>query len=349
METISRMTLEEISKKVGISRTTIYKVLKNKEGVSEETRNAVQDALETYHYVQNRNARNLAMNRHYTIGYVGFRSKSASYFSKEVRNGLTRAQREFGDDGLSIRISEFDVEKPQEQIAAVNEMREEGIDSFILAYSSHEVIMEIMERLEEDGCEVVLLSRDIPEHPDNFYVGVDYERSGRLAAELLAKFLPHGGKVFVPVTEEYASNQDIQSRLRGFEEKIHTYDGIDILPVQFGLTEETAIRGALQKALEEEQPDAIFDLTYRLDVVASVLEQQHRDEQIRLVGFDLFDEIRPFIADATIDAVIYQDLHNQAYQAVRILFNELCYDKIREEKKTFSKLEIVMSENLGDF
>ena len=34
MEEASRMTLEEISKKIGISRTTIYKVLRNKDGVS---------------------------------------------------------------------------------------------------------------------------------------------------------------------------------------------------------------------------------------------------------------------------------------------------------------------------
>ena len=59
MEEASRMTLEEISKKIGISRTTIYKVLRNKDGVSEETVKMVQDALEKYHYVQNRNARNL--------------------------------------------------------------------------------------------------------------------------------------------------------------------------------------------------------------------------------------------------------------------------------------------------
>ena len=46
MEEASRMTLEEISKKIGISRTTIYKVLRNKDGVSEETVKMVQDALE---------------------------------------------------------------------------------------------------------------------------------------------------------------------------------------------------------------------------------------------------------------------------------------------------------------
>ena len=68
--------------------------------VSDKTREKVEQALEKYHYVENKNARNLAMNRQYTIGYVGFRSRSSAYFSPEVRKGLDRAIREFGDDGF---------------------------------------------------------------------------------------------------------------------------------------------------------------------------------------------------------------------------------------------------------
>lgn len=347
MEEASRMTLEEISKKIGISRTTIYKVLRNKDGVSEETVKMVQDALEKYHYVQNRNARNLAMNRHYTIGYVGFRSKSANYFATEVGRGLKRALQEFGDDGLTLMISEFDVEKPSEQLEAVEEMRQQGVDSFILSYSSHEVILQILERLEKENCRIVLLSRDVAEHPDNYYVGVDYYRSGMLAAELLMKLMPEGGRIFVPVTEEYKTNQDILSRLSGFQDRLKTCEKLEMLPPFFGLTGEREIKEALEKLLQEEsdrKPDGIFDLTYRLDVIADVLKRQKK--KIPLVGFDLFEEIRGRVEDSTIDALIYQDLSSQAYRAVRMLFEEMCYGKIRSEKKHYAKLEIIMKENL---
>ena len=46
-----RMTLEEISEIIGISRTTIYKVIRNKGVVSDKTREKVEQALEKYHYV----------------------------------------------------------------------------------------------------------------------------------------------------------------------------------------------------------------------------------------------------------------------------------------------------------
>lgn len=346
MEELSRMTLEDIAKEIGISRTTIYKVLKNKGNVSEETCRIVSEALEKYHYVQNRNARNLAMNRHYTIGYVGFRSKSANYFSTEIGNGLKRAVKEFGDDGLTMLISEFDVEKPWEQLNAVEEMLDQGIRSFILAYSHEEVSGQILNRLKAEGCLVVLLSRDVKGQADNYYVGVDYYRSGRLAAELLGKMLPLGGEIFIPVTEEYKTNRDILARLQGFMDKLKEFPELRVLPIEYGLIEEKEIYDRISDVvLGAKDIKGIFDLTYRLDIIGRALNDLKRKD-IKLIGFDLFDEIRSYVEDATIDAVIYQDLNQQAYLAVKLLFDEMCYGKRKAEKKRYSKLEVIMQENI---
>lgn len=348
MEQISRMTLEEIAKEIGISRTTIYKVIKNKGHVSEETCRIVNEALKKYNYVQNRNARNLAMNRHYTVGYVGFKSKSANYFSTEIGKGLKRAVKEFGDDGLSVLVSEYDAEKPRGQLTAVKEMLSQGIDSFVLAYSDKEIIEQILRLLEKAGAGVVLLSRDYQEDKNSYYVGVDYYKSGRLAAELLGKMLS-GGKILIPVTEEYETNPDIVARLDGFLDKIKEYPYIKLLPVSYGLTEENKIYREIDDCIKNEpELTGIFDLTYRLDVIAKLLGDKNRKD-IKLVGFDLFEEIRSYVEDSSIDAVVYQDLSMQAYQAVKILFNEMCYGKSMEQRKLYSKLEIIMNENIHYF
>jgi len=348
METVSRMTLEEIAREIGISRTTIYKVINNKGYVSEETSRVVNEALKKYNYVENRNARNLAMNKQYTIGYVGFKSKSANYFTTEIGKGLRRAVKEFGDDGLTLLISEFDVEKPEEQLAAVQEMLAQGVTEFVLAYSRTETIQKILRLLHNADARVVLLSRDYPEDEDCYYVGVDYYKSGRLAAELMGKGIP-GGSIYIPVTEEYKTNTDILARLQGFMDKMEEYPDITLLPIAYGLIEETVIEDSIKKCITEESGIAgIFDLTYRLDIIAKVLGDMDRKD-IRLVGFDLFEEIRSYVEDSSIDAVVYQDLSYQAYRAVKILFNEMCYDKRKEERKHYAKLEIIMKENIQYF
>lgn len=349
MEKITRMTLEEIAAEIGISRTTIYKVLKDKGNVSEKTRAIVMEALEKYHYVENKNARNLALNRQYTIGYVGFRSKSAGYFSPEVRKGIERAVREFGDDGLTILVSEFDVEKPWQQTQEVDRMLEQGVRSFVLAFSDIQIINNILEKLHKQNCLVVLLSRDCGKNYENYYVGVDYYRSGRLAAELLGKMLPAKGKIFIPVTAEYRDNQDIQMRLKGFSEKLMEYPGCEVLPVKYDLTEGEAVyREVLACINREPELTGIFDLTYRLDMTAKALKDCGRSD-IKLVGFDLFQEIEGYIAESAIDAVVYQDLSKQAYLGIKILFDEMCYGIFYGKRKLYSKLEIITSENLCYF
>lgn len=349
MEEIKRMTLEEIAAAIGISRTTIYKVLADKGNVSEKTRATVMEALEKYHYVQNKNARNLAMNRQYTIGYVGFRSKSANYFSPKVRKGIDRAVKEFGDDGLNVLISEFDVEKPWQQAKEVDRMLDQGVRSFVLAFSDRQIIEGILEKLKEQDCRVVLLSRDLGKEHENYYVGVDYYKSGQLSAELLGKMLSGKGKVFIPVTAEYHDNQDIQARLEGFLEKLKEYPGCEVLPIVHGLVEGENVYKEVISCINRE-PDlrGIFDLTYRLDMTAKALRDCGRCD-IKLVGFDLFQEIEKEIEESTIDAVVYQDLSKQAYLGIKILFEEMCDGMIHEKRKFYSKLEIIMSENLCYF
>ena len=349
MEEIKRMTLEEIAAAIGISRTTIYKVLADKGNVSEKTRATVMEALEKYHYVQNKNARNLAMNRQYTIGYVGFRSKSANYFSPKVRKGIDRAVKEFGDDGLNVLISEFDVEKPWQQAKEVDRMLDQGVRSFVLAFSDRQIIEAILEKLKEQDCRVVLLSRDLGKEHENYYVGVDYNKSGQLSAELLGKMLSGKGKVFIPVTAEYHDNQDIQARLEGFLEKLKEYPGCEVLPIVHGLVEGENVYKEVISCINSE-PDlrGIFDLTYRLDMTAKALRDCGRCD-IKLVGFDLFQEIEKEVEESTIDAVVYQDLSKQAYLGIKILFEEMCDGMIHEKRKFYSKLEIIMSENLCYF
>ena len=349
MEEIKRMTLEEIAAAIGISRTTIYKVLADKGNVSEKTRATVMEALEKYHYVQNKNARNLAMNRQYTIGYVGFRSKSANYFSPKVRKGIDRAVKEFGDDGLNVLISEFDVEKPWQQAKEVDRMLDQGVRSFVLAFSDRQIIEAILEKLKEQDCRGVLLSRDLGKEHENYYVGVDYNKSGQLSAELLGKMLSGKGKVFIPVTAEYHDNQDIQARLEGFLGKLKEYRGCEVLPIVHGLVEGENVYKEVISCINSE-PDlrGIFDLTYRLDMTAKALRDCGRCD-IKLVGFDLFQEIEKEIEESTIDAVVYQDLSKQAYLGIKILFEEMCDGMIHEKRKFYSKLEIIMSENLCYF
>ena len=345
----SRLTLEEISAEINVSRTTIYKVINNKGVVSEKTREKVLTALEKYNYVPNNNARNLAMNKKYRIALIDFESPDATYFSSSVERGIQQVMRDYGDHGLTIQHYTSPVHHPAQQNKDIHESYDRGIRHFIIASADCTMIQSELDWLAENDCTVILLSKDIPDSPCDAFIGIDEYKGGKLAGEVMGKMMPVGGKLQILMAKESSSNiMTIKTRYQGFLDKIRTFSNIEVLPVASDLSGKEQIQETLLKILETPGLSGIFDLTYQLELVSQVLRARHR-EDLKLVGIDLFPEIRSYIADNTIDAVVFQNLEAQTYLACRLLFENICYGKTIKKEKYYSKLDIIMSENLEYF
>ena len=348
-ETHARLTLEDIAKEIHISRTTIYKVLNNKGTVSEKTRETVLNALEKYDYVPNNNARNLALNKTYKIALIDFESTDASYFATSIDCGIRQAIRDYGDHGLIIQSYTAPVNRPNQQVRDIHQAYQDGIRHFIISAADRSLIAPELEWLHEKGCTIILLSKDLPNCPYDAFIGIDEYKGGLLAGEMMGKLLSDGGKLQIFVARESASNiSTIQPRLKGFLDKIALYPKIELLPVIRDLSGNHEIESALLKALKIPELKGIFDLTYHLDLVSRIL-QRERMQYIKLTGMDLFTSIEPYIKDNTIDAIIFQNLEAQTYLACRLLFEQFCYGKSIKKDKYYSKLEIIMQENLEYF
>ena len=63
------MTMEEMARIIGISRITLSKVMNNKDGVSEETRQRVKEYIERYNFEPNSQARSLVGKKEQIIGF----------------------------------------------------------------------------------------------------------------------------------------------------------------------------------------------------------------------------------------------------------------------------------------
>ena len=68
---MSKTTLLDIAKEVGLSKTTVSMVLNKKDiNVSEETRNRIFEAAKRLNYIPNSLARSLSTKKSYTIGFI---------------------------------------------------------------------------------------------------------------------------------------------------------------------------------------------------------------------------------------------------------------------------------------
>lgn len=349
-KTHERLTLEDIAKEIHISRTTIYKVINHKGNVNEDTRKAVMEALEKYNYVPNNNARNLAMNRRYTIAYIGFDSADAVYFAPTIEDGIRQAVSDYGDHGLAVESFLSSAKQPEQQEKDIRQAFASGIRHFIIACADTEQLKPVIAGLRDSGCTVVLLSKYAEPAFCDAFIGIDDYKSGQLAAEMLGHMIPPGGSLQILVTRESSSNVfSTGQKLEGFLRYMKDFcPSIQLLPLLDDLAGSSMIEGALAEILTRSKVDGIFDLTYRLDVISQVLRQKGMPNTA-LVGMDLFPEILPSIRDHTIDAIIFQNLKAQAYLACRLLFEQMCYGKEISRQAYYSKLEIVMSGNLEYF
>lgn len=344
-----RPTLENISREIHISRTTIYKVLNHKGNVSEKTRELVLNALEKYHYVPNNNARNLALNKQYTIALIDFESGDAAYFASSIERGIKQAISDYGDHGLSVQCYTAPSNCPERQLDDIQTALDADIRHFIIAAADADCIRPALTRLKSMECTVILLSKDMEYAPCDAFIGIDEYKSGCLAGELTGKMLPDGGKLQILMAKESTSNiAATKTRLEGFLEGISAFPHVRLSPVIRDLSGSSQITEALHHILQEPDLAGIFDLTYHLELISHILHQENR-RQLTLVGMDLFPEIRPYITDRTIDAIIFQNLEAQAHLACRLLFEKMCYGKEITQDKYYSKLEIIMRGNLEYF
>ncbi len=349
-QTFERLTLEDIAKEINISRTTIYKVINQKGNVSETTRNTVMEALKKYNYVPNNNARNLAMNRHYAVAYIGFDSRDAAYFSPTIQEGIRQAVLDYGDHGLTVDSYLSSVEQPEQQVEDVRQAYDSGIRHFIIACTDADQMKLTLTWLRDSGCTVILLSKYVgPEYCDSF-IGTDDYRSGQLAAEVLGHMIPSDGSLQILIARASHSNMfSTRKKLEGFLNYMQERrPAVRILPLLEDMEDDARIQEALSQALSSRKPDGIYDLTYRLDVISRTLQKMGLQETA-LTGMDLFPEIVPCIRDHTIDAIVFQNLKAQAYLACRLLFEQMCYGNEIPRRNYHSKLEIVMSGNLDYF
>ena len=350
MKQYKRITLEDISSQIGISRTTIYKVINNKEGVSSRTRERVLAALESLGYRPNQAAKTLALNRVLPVGFIGFHSDRSPHFSSNIVAGLTAAENELHDYGLHLDIDISDYREPELQLSALEKMEERGVQGVLIVpndIGKPSIVAELenrIKRLTAQGTYVVTINRDLPASSRHWYVGCDYVKSGLLAAEILGKMIKKG-KILPLITGSRENGFiDAEARLDGFYKKMKEFPNLEIITPFFEDNAEKPFTEYVEEQLRDPELTGIFDISYKLDLISKLVRD--RGNRVKVIGFDLSKSIRQNMLEHVIDAIVFQDMYSQGYQAVRSLFTVLSGNDY-PRGDIITKLEVVFEENLG--
>ncbi len=335
---MSNLTLEEIGKMAGVSRSTVSRVVNNHPNVSPKVRRKVERVIKDTGYSPNLAARTLVSQRSYIIGLVIPRSVQVffgdPYFAR-LTQGIAQAANLF-----DYTFSLFLLESREIEERLIPRITRPGfIDGLIIQATSADdyALSSVI-----NGSIPYVIAGTPLDYSNVSYIDVDNVYGASLAVEHLIKL---GRKKIATITgpNDVAPGRD---RKQGYIQTLNKC-GLPVdqkFIIEGDFTEESGYKAA--KKLMECHPDAIFAASDLMAIGAlrAIKEQKLRiPEDIALVGFDDLPPAR--YADPQLTTV-RQPILRFGFAAFELLL-KFIDDRTLPAQKTLIDVELVVRESCG--
>ena len=341
-----RRGIHLIAELADVSIGTVDRALHGRPGINEATRQRILRIAEQISYTPNLAARALSVSK--ATARIGVCiPREIHFFYDQLWSGVLDEARSVAPLGIQFvnqpvhALGEADTE-------AFIELVESGVNGIVLTAGNPKGLKPLIDDAEEKGIRVVCVSTDAPESRRSSIVCVEPWLNGRLAGELMGKFVPPGSKV--AVVAGMLSAEDHRQKTAGFSDAFPSHcPGGQIASVIEGHED------------EDESFQKTFDLLGRVPTLAGLyvntvnclpvcraLGARGLAGKTKLITTDLFAEMSPYFEKGTITASIYQQPHRQGQLAVRLMADHLS-SKALFPPTVYLSPGVVMSSNLHLF
>lgn len=335
------ITAKEIAVLAGVSRGTVDRALKNRPGISEETKKKVLAIAEKYDYKPNIIGKALVYSGR-PIRIPVLLNSIGNPFFDDVKAGLFAAAEDYAGYGFSLALSEFKGYDPEALLRLLNALLEDTAQ-LILTPICHPAVEEKLRQLEEKGVRIVMLSSSLNSLSDAVYVGCDYRKSGRVAGRLTGLLTQGHANLFL-VTGS-ARHEGHEQRVEGLCDVLRNeYPGIHVVGLAENDDDDDLAYRVMKNALAE-HPETDFVFITAAGVSGILRAIREHSHVVRVCTFDDTPVICEALRSGSVLASICQQPYEQGYQAIRTLFDALILKK--EVKGPFySQLFIKVDQSL---
>ncbi len=275
------LTLEDIAKQSGVSRSTVSRVVNDHPSVSPEVRKRVLKVIQNTGFQPNAAARSLASQRSNMIGLVLPRSVSA-FFTDPYFPQLTQGIA-YGCNNYNLTFSLFLVGNKEDEDKILPRISRSGLlDGLLIQVGQSDDLL--IDHLSKTSVPSVILGR--PFRPEGVsYIDVDNKRGAQTAVEHLIR-LNYQKIAIITGDNDNSASLD---RLEGYQQALKNAKRKEVpsLIVSGDFTESSGYK-AMKKLLPR-KPDAVFASADMMAIGAihAIQEAGYRiPEDIALVGFD---------------------------------------------------------------
>lgn len=340
-----RVTIRSIAEKAQVSRGTVDKVLNDRVGVSPEVRDHVKKIAEEFGYKPNLAGKALAFQKApLKIGVIILNIND--YVFKEIEQGVKAAYQELKDFGISVETCIMESQDAEEQLRCIRVLRKKNVSAIALSPLDEQVIKDELEKLAKEKIKVVMFNTYLDDVEKLCFIGQDTKKSGRAAAHLMKKMLPHGGNVLIISGVEKL--KAVNDRVLGFEEVIESeFPKLKVIEVVKNVIDDVYSFEKTKEILSKANSaiNAIYITAGGIGGVGKAILELDRHD-IKLVCFDEVPETIELIKKNVIDFTITQDPFMQGYLPIKVIFEYYFQKKVPANENIYTDIEIRITENI---
>jgi LacI family transcriptional regulator len=338
--------MKNIAEELGVSISTVERVINKRGGIGPETEKRVKDFIEAVNYRPNKIGRSLVRKNEKHIHLLFHASDNE--FLDDLRNGVMAAEDEIMSYGFFVHLHVVH-KNSREQINLLKDLVEQGADAIALSPYEPEVFLEIVNELVDQGLPIITFNNDIPNSKRLCYVGSDYTAIGYLAGEVLGKMVKRG-KVLVIQHSDYW-HQTL--RLQGFRNAMRKFPDIEVLG-PYESDQQMDVYSYIKQFSEER---GFSDINGIFSMVGNKGENSNLclalktfcHNNIDVVTHDLNSECIYWMQEDVISATVTQDPFYQGYYATKILFHQLFGDKKINQTIYHTRIEAIFKANIHNY
>ena len=343
----NRTTIEEIAQMAGVSRGTVDRVINGRPHVRPDVRAKILSAIEETGYLSPQEAHRQKLAETFKPLHLGvlLPNERETQFRKEVLLGIEKGREELDAAAVRISVSSCETDLPREAIERMEDLLAQGAEGLAVCALNDRSIARYVSELAERGVPCVTFNSDLPDSRRLRFVGQDIRRTGRVAAELMAKCVRPSDRILATVGNLKFDGH--RQRLTGFQERLKElgYSEERVTVAETFNDYETTVSVVNDAMAAYPDLRGVYMANLSLAGCAEAVRVAGRKGQVRIVCHDINDGIRRLLREGLVDFTIPQDFIRQGYEPLLILTNYLRKGKIPDTACFGERIQILCAEN----
>lgn len=343
----SQNGIKEIARRARVSIGTVDRVIHNRVGVSEKTKEKVLQIIRDLDYQPNVMASRLASGKQIRIATLLPTISEETSFWEAASQGIKKAEDEVARFGIKVYPFYFNQKIPEDFLRQVKALLRTHPDGVMLATSSAENTIQLTSRCRKRAIPFVLIDSNLEDQGSLSYVGPELYQSGYLAAQLIGYLLPARAKILmIHISKELHQHHHLLKKEAGFRAYFDEHGHKNpIVKADIRKTDRNSIYEALDE-VENREKDIrlVFVTNSRVSTVADYYAAKKKSRKPIIIGYDYTRENVQHLEEGYIDFLICQKSMEQAYKAVLLLYQHLVFGS-KCERVYHMPIDIITREN----